>query len=90
MADKLEFKEKEMKGKDVLYNGQELTLMKYFGNTCLFIKKSSQIHVPKMQFVGGYPNEYCIYIKDLTESEKKMITDLKGNPLDIEEEIRKI
>lgn len=76
--------------KDVLYNGQRLVLTKYFGNACLFIKDISQITIPKMQFVGGYPNEYCIYIKDLTESEKKMITDLKGNPLDIEEEICKI
>ncbi|MCM1132190.1 MAG: hypothetical protein NC340_01835 [Ruminococcus flavefaciens] len=79
-----------MKGKDVLYNGQELTLTKYFGNTCLFIKKSSQIHIPKMQFVGGYPDEYCIYINDLSEKEKNMITDLKGKPLNLEEEISKI
>lgn len=79
-----------MKGKDVLYNGQELILTKYFGNTCLFIKKSSQIHIPKMQFVGGYPDEYCIYINDLSEKEKNMITDLKGKPLNLEEEISKI
>ena len=79
-----------MKGKDVLYNEQELTLTKYFGNTCLFIKKSSQIHIPKMQFVGGYPDEYCIYINDLSEREKNMITDLKGKPLNLEEEISKI
>lgn len=79
-----------MKGKDVLYNGQELTLTTYFGNTCLFIKKSSQIHIPKMQFVGGYPDEYCIYINDLSEKEKNMITDLKGKPLNLEEEISKI
>ena len=79
-----------MKGKDVLYNGQELTLTKYFGNACLFIKKSSQIHIPKMKFVGGYLDEYCIYINDLSEREKNMITDLKGKPLNLEEEISKI
>ena len=50
----------------VLYNGQILTLTNYFGGPCLFINNPSQISIPKMQFVGGYPNEYCIYIKDLT------------------------
>ncbi len=44
--------------------------------------------MPKMQFVGGYPNEYCIYIKDLDE--KGMITDLQGNAIDIEDELAKI
>lgn len=42
--------------------------------------------MPKMQFVGGYPNEYCIYMKDLDEKEKGMITDLQGNAIDIEDE----
>ena len=64
-----------MNGKSVLYNGQVLTLTKYFGNPCLFINNSSQMSIPKMQFVGGYPNEYCIYIKDLNESEKGLIYD---------------
>lgn len=51
-----------MNGKSVLYNGQVLTLTKYFGEPCLFISNPSQISMPKMQFVGGYPNEYCIYM----------------------------
>lgn len=79
-----------MNGKSVLYNGQVLTLTKYFGEPCLFINNLSQISMPKMQFVGGYPNEYCIYTKDLNEEEKSLITDLKGNILDIEEELEKM
>lgn len=79
-----------MQGKDILYNGQILTLTKYFGNACLFIKEVSQISIPKMQFVGGYPNEYCIYINDLSETEKNMITDLNGKLLNLEYEISKI
>ena len=79
-----------MRGKDIIYNGQVLTLTKYFGDSCLFIKNSSQIGMPKMQFVGGYPNEYCIYLKDLTEQEKSMITDLDGNAIDLEAELEKI
>jgi hypothetical protein len=43
-----------------------------------------------MQFVGGYPNEYCIYIKDLNESEKGLITDLDGDAIDIEVELAQI
>lgn len=79
-----------MMGKDILYNGQELTLTKYFGGPCLFIKYPSQISIPKMQFVGGYPNEYCIYLKDLTESEINSITDLSGNKIDIIAELEQI
>lgn len=79
-----------MNGKRVLYNGQVLTLTKYFGEPCLFINSSSQIGIPKMQFVGGYPNEYCIYIKDLNESEKGLITDLDGDAIDIEVELAQI
>lgn len=79
-----------MDGKKVLYNGQVLILTKYFGEPCLFINNPSQISLPKMQFVGGYPNEYCIYIKDLNESEKSLIADLKGKAIDIEVELAQI
>lgn len=79
-----------MNGKSVLYDGQVLTLTKYFGEPCLFINNPTQISMPKMQFVGGYPNEYCIYMKDLDEKEKGMITDLQGNAIDIEDELAKI
>lgn len=79
-----------MNGKTVLYNGQVLTLTKYFGKPCLFINNSTQISIPKMQFVGGYPNEYCIYIKDLSEQEKNLITDLEGNEIGIETELEQI
>lgn len=79
-----------MKGKNVLYNGQVLTLTKYFGGPCLFINNPSQISIPKMQFVGGYPNEYCIYLKDLSEREKDLITDLEGNKIDIKFELEQM
>lgn len=79
-----------MQGKDVLYDGQVLTLTKYFGVPCLFIRNAAQISIPKMQFVGGYPNEYCIYIKNLTDQEKSRITDLNGKPFNLEEEISKL
>ena len=55
---------------DVLYKGQVLSLINYFGRPCLFIKNPSQINMPKMQFAGGYPDEYCIYLSDLSDEEK--------------------
>lgn len=76
-----------MYGKQVLYNGQILTLTKYFGGPCLFVNNPSQVTIPKMEFVGGYPNEYCIYLKNLDENEKSLITDLDGNKINVEEEI---
>lgn len=79
-----------MSGKDVIYNGQDLTLTKYFGDPCLFIKNISQINMPKMQFVGGYPNEYCIYLKNLSQEELQMITDIDGNIINVDEEISKM
>ena len=68
---------------DVLYKNQVLTLTKFWGNNawCLWIKMPSQINLPKMQFVGGYPNEWCIFLDDLTEDEKRQITTVDGLPL---------
>ena len=39
--------------------------------------------MPKMEFVGGYPNEWCIFIDNLTNDEKKLITDINGVAFDI-------
>ena len=73
-------------GKDVLYNGQVLTLTRFWGNGegCLWIKHPEQIDMPKMEFVGGYPNEYCIFIKNLSKKELAQITTLDGASLNIE------
>jgi hypothetical protein len=68
---------------EVLYKNQILTLTQFWGNNawCLWIKEPSQISLPKMQFVGGYPNEWCIFVEDLTEEEKRQITTVDGIPL---------
>ena len=49
----------------VLYNGQVLTLTRFLGTgePCLWITDPKQIGMPKMAFVGGYPDEYCIFLK---------------------------
>ena len=47
----------------VIFNGQVLTLTQFWatGELCLWITDPQQIGMPKMEFVGGYPNEYCIF-----------------------------
>ena len=68
----------------VIYNGQILTLTRFWatGEPCLWITNPEQIGMPKMEFAGGHPDEYCIFLKNLTE------TELDGTPLDMTEELR--
>lgn len=79
--------------KEVIYNGQPLTLERFWatGEPCLWIKKCpEQISIPKMEFVGGYPTEYCIFLKNLTAEELARITLPDGSPIDIEKEIEQL
>lgn len=68
----------------VLYNGQFFILTRFWatGEPCLWITDSQQIEIPKMEFVGGHPDEYCIFLKNLTETELAQITSPDGSPLD--------
>lgn len=43
-----------------------------------------------MEFVGGYPNEYCIFLKKLSARELAQITALDGSPIDLEKEIENL
>lgn len=54
----------------VLYYGEELNLITFHDRPCLWIQYQHQRDLPKMEFVGGYPNEWCIFIDQLTEEEK--------------------
>ena len=76
----------------VIYNGQILTLTRFWatGEPCLWITDPQQIEMPKMEFVGGHPDEYCIFLKNLTETELAQITSLDGAPLDVKEELSDI
>ena len=81
----------EMKGMDVLYRKQILTLTRFWGDNrlCLYAKNPSQISIPKMKFVGGHPNEWCIFIDNLTDDEKTEITDIYGTPVNLKEDEHK-
>ena len=50
---------------NVLYHGQRLTLTRFWatGEPCLWITAPEQIGMPKMEFVGGHPDEYYIFQK---------------------------
>ena len=81
----------EMKDMDVLYKKQILTLTRFWGDNrlCLYAKNPSQISIPKMEFVGGHPNEWCIFIDNLTDNEKTEITDVYGNTINLKEDEHK-
>ena len=76
-----------MKDIDVIYKGEVLKLTRFWGNNklCLWIKNSNQITMPKMEFVGGYPNEYCIFLENLCAEELKEIKIIDGKVLNLEE-----
>ena len=58
----------------VKYKGQQLEYIKDFhGREVLWIMSSNQIQMPEMTFVGGYPNEYCIFIDKLSVEEQEEI-----------------
>ena len=75
-----------MKEIDVIYKGEILKLTRFWGNNklCLWIKNSNQITMPKMEFVGGYPNEYCIFLENLSVEELKEIKTIDGKVLNFE------
>ena len=75
-----------MKNIDIIYKGQSLTLTRFWGNKklCLWIKNPSQRDMPKMEFVGGHPDEWCIFVDNLIDDEKRQITDVNGEFLDID------
>ena len=76
-----------MKEIDVIYKGEVLKLTRFWGNNklCLWIKNSNQITMPKMEFVGGYPNEYCIFLENLSVEELKEIKTVDRKVLNLEE-----
>lgn len=78
--------------KDVLYNGQKLKLTRFWANNepCLWINSPEQIRIPKMEFAGGHPDEYCIFLKNLSADELALITSLNGSPLDINKELKNL
>ena len=78
--------------KPVLYDGQLLTLTRFWGNQkpCLWIHNPSQRGIPKMEFVGGYPNEYCIFLEKLSPKELAQITSTDGTPINLETELENL
>ena len=76
-----------MKDIDVIYKDEILKLTRFWGNNklCLWIKNSNQITMPKMEFVGGYPNEYCIFLENLSAEELKEIKTVDRKVLNFEE-----
>ena len=62
---------------DIIYRKQRLALTRFWGDNrlCLRATEPEQKEMSKMKFVGGYPNEWYIFIDDLTDEEKSEITE---------------
>ena len=43
--------------------------------------------LPDMKFVGGHPNESCIFAEKLSAEKRAPITAEDGSPMDVETEI---
>ena len=74
-----------MKCIGVIYKKQVLQLTRCWGDNrlCLWAKEPSQTEIPKMEFVGGHPDEWCIFVDNLTDDEVIQITDIDGNYIDV-------
>jgi len=58
----------------VYYKGEELSYREDFhGHEVLWIMYPDQRQMPGMTFVGGYPNEYCIFIDKLSAEDQEEI-----------------
>lgn len=64
---------------DLMYRGEVLTLTTFLNNTVLWIKDLNQCSMPCMDFVGGYPNEFCVFLKKLPFTELFLITTMSRN-----------
>ncbi|MDO4895981.1 MAG: hypothetical protein Q3971_01355 [Moraxella sp.] len=67
----------------IIYQGETLFFTHFWVDSelCLWIDNAKQIKMPKMEFVGGYPNECCIFIKNLSDEECLSTTSLTGEAI---------
>lgn len=87
LPDRCEVNFELLKCNELLYNGEALyntcfeSVWGPYLEPCLKIEHPDQRGIPKMEFCGGYPDEYYMFISKLTAKEKKMITTLDGEPV---------
>ena len=63
-----------MRRRYVIYNGERLEYKEdYYGKQVLWITNPAQINMKHMKFVGGYPNEYCIYLEELSVEDREEV-----------------
>ncbi|MDO4649798.1 MAG: hypothetical protein Q4B26_14235 [Eubacteriales bacterium] len=78
----------KIKDQFVLYDSEELYMTKFSSDgrfrPGLYIVNARQRNLPKMKFVGGHPDEWCIFLDELTKDELAMIKTLDGQQLNVE------
>ncbi len=64
---------------DIVYRGEKLRYIEDFhGEPVLWITSPSQTGMEHMTFVGGHPDEYCIFLKDLPADEQEAVRKKVG------------
>lgn len=66
----------------ILFKGEPLRWISDFrGEPVLWITSPHQTTMELMKFVGGYPNEYCIFVKDISSDDyQSLVPDLSKQP----------
>ncbi len=69
----------------VLYHGEVFVLTRHWGDGawCLQVTHPSQLRLPHVEFAGGYPNEYYVFLANLSPEELAGITYLDGRAVNI-------
>jgi hypothetical protein len=65
-----------------LYYNEHLPMRTFYGRKCLWIMRPEQRSLPHMEFVGGYPNEWCVFLDSLTDKDKQHLTYWNGDAID--------
>lgn len=67
---------------NVKFKGESLKWISNFqGEAVLWITSPRQTKMELMEFVGGYPNEYCIFVKNISPDDYPyLVPDLSEQP----------
>ena len=81
------YKQKATKfiAENFLYYNEHLPLRTFYNRQCLWIMRPEQRSLPHMEFVGGYPNEWCVFLDSLTDKDKQYLTYWNGDAIDFAE-----
>ena len=69
----------------IYYYNHLFCLSTFDNKKCLWITNSNQTCLPHVQFVGGYPDEWCAFLDNLTEDDEKHLYYWNKKPVKIKD-----